>query len=132
MPLTQKLFAIAISCCVLLFIIEMVRRKKLREEYSVLWLGTSVIMIILVVKYDWLIWLTEVIGAALPTTTLFLCSIVFLVLIAVQFSITLSRISNQVKNLAQENALLQARLDEALANKIKSTEEAARSTGVPE
>jgi hypothetical protein len=132
MPLTQKLFAIAISCCVLLFIIEMVRRKKLREEYSVLWLGTSLIMIILVVKYDWLVWLTGVIGAALPMTTLFLGSIIFLMLIAIQFSIKLSRLTDQLKNLAQENALLQARFDEAMTRKANATVEAARSTRVPE
>ena len=131
MPLTQKLFAIAISCCVLLFVIEMVRRKKLREEYSVLWLGTSVVMIILVVKYDWLIWLTEVIGAALPMTTLFLGSIIFLMLISIQFSIKLSRLTDQLKNLAQENALLQVRLDEATATKVKSKEERGGSPVVP-
>jgi hypothetical protein len=108
MPLTQKMFAVAISFCVLIFIIEMVRRKRLREEYSVLWLGTSVTMIILVVKYDWLVWLTGAIGATLPTTTLFLGSIVFLMLIAIQFSIKISRLTDQVKNLAQDNALLRA------------------------
>ena len=108
MPLSQKICAILISIGVLLFIIEMVRRKKLREEYSVLWLTTSTLMIVLVVKYNWLVWLTNLIGGALPTTTLFLGSIIFLMLIAVQFSIKLSKLTDQVKNLAQENSLLRA------------------------
>ena len=107
MPLNQKLFAIVISICVLIFIIEMVRRKKLREEYSVLWLGTSVTMLILVIKYDWLVGLTDLIGAALPTTTLFLGSIIFLMLL------------DQVKNLAQENALLRQSVESAEINKSK-------------
>lgn len=111
MPLTQKLFAVVISICVLIFIFEMVRRKKLREEYSVLWLGTSLTMIILVVKYDWLVWLTGAIGAALPTTTLFLGSIVFLMLVAIQFSIKISKLTDQVKNLSQDNALLRAEVE---------------------
>ncbi len=111
MPLSQKLFAIVTSLCVLFFIIEMVRRKKLREEYSVLWLGTSMVMLVLVIKYDWLVWLTGVIGAALPTTTLFLGSIIFLILLSVQFSIKLSKLTDQVKNLAQENALLRADIE---------------------
>lgn len=116
MPLSQKLFAIVISCCVLLFIIEMVRRKKLREEYSVLWLGTSLLMLVLVINYDWLVWLTGVIGAALPTTTLFLGSIIFLMLIAIQFSIKLSKLTDQMKNLAQENALLRADIEATSSN----------------
>lgn len=106
MPTTQKIFALLLSVGILLFILEMVRRKKLREEYSVLWLATGVAMLILVIKYDWLVALTDLIGAELPTSTLFLGSIIFLLLIAVQFSIKLSHLTEQSKNLAQQNALL--------------------------
>ncbi len=52
----------------------------------------------------------HLIGAAVPTTTLFLGSIIFLMLIVMQFSIKLSELSDKVKNLAQENALLKAEL----------------------
>lgn len=114
MPIKQQLFALFI--CVLIFVltIELVRTRRLREEYSVLWLATSGIMFVLVLRYDWLVALTKLIGAALPTTTLFFGAIVFLMLIAVQFSIKLSKISEQLKNLAQENALLRAELERAL------------------
>jgi len=111
MPLSQKLFALAVSAMVFIFAIEMVRKRRLREEYSVLWLATSLGMFVLILKYDWLVALTHFIGAVLPTTTLFLGSIIFLVLIAVQFSIKLSRLSDQVKSLAQENALLRTELN---------------------
>jgi len=63
-------------------------------------------MLILILRYDWLLVLTKLIGAVLPTTTLFLGSILFLVMLAVQFSIKISKLSNQVKDLVQENALL--------------------------
>lgn len=110
MPLTQKIFAIAICLLVFFVTVALVRQRRLREEYSVLWLATSLVMFVLVWRYDWLAALTELIGAALPTTTLFIGSIIFLMLIAVQFSMKLSRLSDQVKNLAQENALLRAEL----------------------
>lgn len=110
MPLNQKMFALVISVVVFLFIFELVRKRRLREEYSVLWLLTSVGMFVLVLKYDWLVWLTDLIGAALPTSTLFLGSIVFLMLVAIQISIKLSRLADQVKNLSQDNALLRAEL----------------------
>jgi cell division protein FtsB len=64
-----------------------------------------------VLKYEWLVALTRLVGAALPTTTLFLGAIVFLMLLGVQFSIKLSRLSDQMKNLAQENALLRAEVE---------------------
>ena len=110
MPIRQKIFAIIVCIGVVFFIIDMVRRRSLREEYSVLWLTTSVIMFVLVLKYDWLETITKFIGAGLPTTTLFIGSIVFLMLISVQFSIKISKLTNQVKDLVQDNTLLRAEL----------------------
>jgi hypothetical protein len=106
MPLKQQFFALLVCIGVFVFTLEMVRRKKLREEYSVLWLLTSVAMFVLVFKYEWLVHLTRAIGAVVPTTTLFIGSLIFLTLIAVQFSIKISRLTDQVKNLTQENAIL--------------------------
>src|SRR5512137_2008945 len=106
MPLSQKIFALLVCCLVFVVAINLVRKRKLREEYSVLWLVTSLLMFVLVVRYDWLVALTGFVGAGLPTTTLFICSIIFLMLIAVQFSIKISQLTDHVKNLAQENALI--------------------------
>lgn len=106
MTVKQQIFSILVSLAVFVLTIDMVRKKRLREEYSLLWLGTSVLMLTLIIRYDWLLALTKLIGAVLPTTTLFLGSILFLVLLSVQFSIKISKLSNQVKDLVQENALL--------------------------
>jgi hypothetical protein len=110
-PFKQKVFALIISLLVFVVTIELVRKKRLKEEYSVLWLTTSLIMIVLVLKYDWLQTLTLLVGAGLPTSTLFMGAIVFLMLIAVQFSLKISRLTDQVKNLVQENALLRHEFD---------------------
>jgi hypothetical protein len=111
MPVRQQIFALITSLLVFVFTIDMVRKRRLREEYSVLWLATSFTMLVLVIRYDWLVALTRLIGAELPTTTLFIGSIIFLMLIAVQFSIKISKLANQVKDLAQDNALLRAELE---------------------
>ena len=111
MPLRQQIFALIICVFVFATAIDMVRRRMLREEYSVLWLATSIVMFALVIRYDWLEALTRFIGAGLPTTTLFIGSIIFLMLISVQFSIKISRLTNQIKNLVQDNALLRTELD---------------------
>lgn len=110
MPLSQKIFALLICSVVFVVTLNLVRKRRLREEYSVLWLVTSLLMFVLVIRYEWLVALTGFIGAGLPTTTLFIGALVFLMLIAVQFSIKISQLTGQVKNLAQENALLRAEL----------------------
>lgn len=124
MTIKQQIFSILVSLTVFFFTIDLVRKKRLREEYSLLWLGTSMLMLILIIRYDWLLALTKLIGAVLPTTTLFLGSILFLILLAVQFSIKISKLSNQVKDLVQENALLRYEFEQS---RVKS--EAGSSEG---
>ena len=110
MPLQQQIFALLTSVCVFAIVLDMVRRRRLREEYSVLWLVTSAVMFILVLRYQWLVDLTALIGAGLPTTTLFLFAIIFLMLLCLQFCIKISKLTDQVKNLAQENALMKTEI----------------------
>lgn len=116
MPIQQQIFALIVSALVFVIVVDMVRRRRLREEYSVLWLTTSVIMFVLVLRYDWLVSLTIIIGAGLPTTTLFLFSIIFLMLLSVQFCIKISRLTDQLKNLSQENALMRAEIENLAKN----------------
>jgi hypothetical protein len=112
LPIQQKLFALVVSVLVFIIVVDMVRKRRLREEYSVLWLATSVVMFVLVLRYEWLVFLTYVIGATTSTTTLFLFALIFLVLLSVQFCIKISRLTDQVKNLSQENALIKLEIEQ--------------------
>lgn len=119
MPIHQQVFALIVSALVFIVVVDLVRRRQLRAEYSVLWLATSLLMFVLVFRYEWLVALTSLIGAGLPTTTLFLCSIIFLMLLSVQFCIKISRLTEQVKNLCQENALMRMDLEELAGQSIE-------------
>ena len=101
-----------VSLFIFIFILELVRRRSLREEYSWLWLLTSGTMFLLVIKYTWLVAITKFIGAFFPTSTLFLGALIFLMILSIQFSVRISRLDDQVKNLVQENALLKCKIDE--------------------
>jgi hypothetical protein len=120
MPIQQQLFALFVSVLVFVFIIDMVRKRRLREEYSVLWLVTSALMFVLVLRYKTLVSLTYFIGAGLPTTTLFLCAIIFLMLLSVQFCIKISRLTDDVKNLSQENALMKLEIENLAVHASKN------------
>ena len=126
MPIQQQIFALIVSALVFVIVIDMVRKRRLREEYSVLWLLTSGLMFVLVFRYEWLVSLTNLIGAGLPTTTLFLFSIIFLMLLSVQFCIMISKLANQVKNLSQENALMSQEIERLNDLLSRSSEEAVQ------
>ena len=108
MTLQQKIFAIITVVCILIVIVYLVKKRKLREEYSWLWLLTGFVMLVLVLWYDLLLYITDLIGAVTATTTLFIFAIILLMLIALHFAIKISSLSDQVKNLAQQVSLLQA------------------------
>jgi len=102
----QKVFALLLGISILALILEMVRRRKLGEEYSFLWLLIGAGIVILVLWQGLLAWVTRLIGAVAPTTTIFIFGIVILVLINLHFSVKISKLSKQVKDLAQQIALL--------------------------
>ncbi len=108
----QKIFAIIAAVILILLIVELIRRRKLREEYALLWLFTGVGILILVLYYPLLVWLSKLIGAITPTTTLFLFAFLFLMLISIHFSVKFSRLSDQMHKVVSELALLRKELEE--------------------
>jgi hypothetical protein len=111
MFLHQKIFAIAASILIMVFVVELVRRRKLREEYSWLWLLTGAVIILLVVWYELLVFITHLIGAIAPTTTLFIFGLLFLMLISLHYSLQISKLSHQVKEMAQQLTLLKDQVE---------------------
>ena len=118
----QKIFAVIASAALIFFILALIRRRKLKEEYAILWLVTAIGILILVSWYDLLEGLSHLIGAIAPTTTLFLFAFLFLMLISIHFSVKFSRLSDQIKDLTQELAFLRKELED-----IKEKEKADSS-----
>ncbi len=111
MFLHQKIFAIVASILIMVFVVELVRRRKLREEYSWLWLLTGAVIILLVVWYELLVFITHLIGAIAPTTTLFIFGLLFLMIISLHYSLQISKLSHQVKEMAQQLTLLKDQVE---------------------
>ena len=105
---TQRVFAIVTSIGTFLVVMELIRRRRLREEYAFLWVLTTVGMMVLATWYGLIEWITQFIGAVAVTTTLFLFALLFLLLISVHFTTVISRLTVQVRRLTQELAILQA------------------------
>ncbi|MGB8647513.1 MAG: DUF2304 domain-containing protein [Anaerolineae bacterium] len=101
----QQAFALIAGAAIFIAIIELIRRRQLREEYSWLWFATGFVIFVLVIWYDLLRELSRLIGAKVVTTTLFLFAVLFLILINIHYSIKISALTNQVKDLSQALAV---------------------------
>ena len=97
------------SLGLLLFIVELVRRRRLKEEYSVLWVTTAVVIFILAAWYQPLRWVSDAIGAVADSSTLFFFGLVFAFLMLLHFSVRISSLERQLTALVQEIGLLRER-----------------------
>jgi len=102
--------ALAVVVCLLIF--ELVRRKHLMERYAILWLVAGLTILLLGIWKGLLTKLSHAVGIYYPPSALFAVAFLFVLLMLVHFSITISRLSTQNKVLAQRLALLQQQLEE--------------------
>ncbi len=107
-----EIIALLGSIGLLVMIFELVRRKRLKEKYSLLWLLTAVVLLALASSRGLLDKLSLAMGIYYPPSAFFLLSFVFLTLITVQFSVVISKLSERNRVLAQELALLKSRVED--------------------
>ncbi len=107
-----KILAIAGSATVLLLVLELIRRGRLKERYSLLWLFSGLVMLILSLSRGLLEHIARMVGIFYPPSLLFLIAFIFLLLITLHFSAVISGLSEKNKRLAQEIALLRQALEE--------------------
>ena len=110
MNISSRIVSIGLSLCLLLLILELVRRKKLKEKYALLWIFSGGTILSLAIANSILNRLTNLLGITLPINTVFFFGIFFLILINLHFSLVISDLSEQNKKIAQKLALLETEL----------------------
>ena len=101
-----RLVALVGSLFALLFVLEMVRRRRLKEEYSLLWVLTAVALIVLAAWYDLLVQITDWIGGVAPSSTLFFFGLIFVFAMLLHFSVRVSMLERRITALVQELGLM--------------------------
>ena len=102
-----------LSLLLLILILELVRRRRFKERYALLWLATAGCGVIVGLFPGIIVWLSKVMHVQF-LTVFFVLAFLFLLGLVLSFSIVISSLSEQNRELAQELALL--------ANRLKETE----------
>ena len=102
--------AIIASALLFLFILELVRRRRLAEPYALLWLLAAGVLIVFAVWEELLQELSELVGIEIPSNTLFALAFGFVLVLLLSFSVVVSRLSRENRVLAQEVARLSEEL----------------------
>jgi hypothetical protein len=112
-PLKVSLPATAASVILVLVVFELIRSRRLREQYALLWLATGIVLVILSAWRGGLNTIAGWLGVrGYPPAVLFAVGLMFVILVLLHYSTVISRLADQNVVLAQKLALLETRLNE--------------------
>jgi hypothetical protein len=104
----------AIASALLVFaVLELIRKRRLRERYALLWLATGIVLLVLSAWRGGLNTIAHWVGVrGYPPAVLFAVATLFILLVLLDYSTVISKLADQNTILAQKLALLESRLDE--------------------
>jgi hypothetical protein len=102
---TQLIVALG-AVALALYVLDLVRRRKLSEEYSLLWVLCTVTLAVLGFATPVLTWITRALGMMGESSTVFAAGLAFLMAMLLYLSIRMSRLGHENQELTREVALL--------------------------
>ena len=129
-PLKVSLAASAASLLLLLIVFELIRSRRLRERYALLWVVTGLVLLAL---SAWRGGLNTIAGwfgvQTYPPAVLFAVAVLFVLAVLLHYSTVSSKLADQNVILAQRVALLELEITEPVEEPVaEAAEPATRST----
>jgi hypothetical protein len=109
----------AIAAVLLLVMLNMLRKRRINEEVCLIWVFALVSVILLTTVPGLAELVTHLAGAVYPASALTMCALGFIGAMLVYTSVKLSRLSSEVKALAQRQALFELERETTAKNGIK-------------
>jgi hypothetical protein len=106
--LRTQLFVFLLGVGLLVFVLDTVRRKRLREQYSLLWLLSAAVLALAALFIHGIERLSHLVGIYYPPAFLFLVAILMVLVMQFHFSLVISNLREQNKSLTQDVGLLAA------------------------
>jgi hypothetical protein len=122
MEIRLQIVAIVGAIGLLVLVLELVRRRALMERYALLWLASSLVILVLAIWSDALTVMARQLGILSAPNALFFVALGFVLLLLLHFSAAMSRLTDQSKVLAQRQAILEQRLSELEQAQAESEE----------
>src|SRR5688572_26679985 len=105
-----RVFVLLVGVAILLFILNLVRKKQLREQYALLWIFAAVVLCLSSVFIHGLEKLSHLVGIYYPPAFLFLVAILIILVLQFHFSTVISNLREQNKALIQDVGILASEL----------------------
>ena len=117
-PLAVSIAGAIASFVLVLVVLELIRSRRLRERYALLWLATGIVLTVLSAWRDGLNTIAGWLGVrSYPPAVLFAVGLLFILAVLLHYSTVISRLSDQNVLLAQRLALLEQELHEGVTER---------------
>jgi hypothetical protein len=116
MTLSSYILGICAAVLVLAVVIELLRRRQLRERHAIWWLVAGLLALVAGVFPTTLIWASELVGIELPVNLVFFVSVSILFLVCLQHAAELTKLESKARILAERVALIELQLHESKAD----------------
>jgi hypothetical protein len=117
-PLRVSIAATIASILLILVVLELIRSRRLRERYALLWLATGIVLLVLSAWREALDTIAGWVGVTgYPPAVLFAVGILFILVVLLHYSTVISKLADQNVILAQRLALLENRLADPPSSK---------------
>jgi len=123
-----QIVALTVSVLLLLVVFELVRRRKLTEEYSFLWILFALVLLILSARREIPFAVARWLGVYYPPIVLVMVLIVMVLVASLCFSVIVSRQRQQIERLMEETAILSAELRDLQAAQGRPQDQWQRAT----
>lgn len=104
-------YALAVAVLLVVFLLVLLRQRRLREKYATIWLGLSLAVVVVGAFPSVVEWLARLAGVQTPSNLLFATALVILLGVCVQLSVEATSLEAETRTLAEELALLRERVD---------------------
>ena len=111
-PLRVSIAAAIASLVLLAIVFELIRSRRLRERYALLWLLAGAVILVLSLWRDSVNTIAGWVGIHYPPAALFAIGALFVLVVLLHYSTVISKLSDQNTILAQKLALLENRVAE--------------------
>lgn len=110
--MTGYIFSLILSVAVILFLISLMRKRRLREKYAVIWMLLALVIVIVGAFPELVMRLTKLVGVDLPSNLAFAVAIVVLLIVCIQLSTEVTSIEQKTRTLVEEVALLRLEVED--------------------
>ncbi|MDR2895946.1 MAG: DUF2304 domain-containing protein [Propionibacteriaceae bacterium] len=113
---------LVLAVIIVVAVVLLLRSRKIAEKYAVLWLVVGLVAIVLAAFPSLLTSLANLVGVYVPTNLLFALSILLLLGVCMHLSLSVSRLDDRVRRLAEEAAILRQQVDDSPLGSMRQSD----------